>query len=85
MTICLYGSPISTFARKVAIGLDLKGLQYDLVDALVPERREELRKLPGHEESATQQVGPTIGAAVFEKTRVLRRRVAFQDWSGNDA
>jgi hypothetical protein len=25
MTICLYGSPISTFARKVAIGLDLKG------------------------------------------------------------
>ena len=45
MTICLYGSQISTFARKVAIGLDLKGLQYDLVDALIPERREELRKL----------------------------------------
>ena len=34
MTICLYGSPISTFARKVAIGLELKGLPYDLVDAL---------------------------------------------------
>jgi len=45
MTICLYGSPISTFARKVAIGLDLKGLPYDLVDALTPDRREELRKL----------------------------------------
>lgn len=45
MTICLYGSPISTFARKVAIGLDLKELQYDLVDALTPDRREELRKL----------------------------------------
>ena len=45
MTICLYGSQISTFARKVAIGLDLKGLQYDFVDALTPERREELRKL----------------------------------------
>lgn len=45
MTICLYGSPISTFARKVAIGLDLKGLQYDSVDVLIPERREELRKL----------------------------------------
>jgi glutathione S-transferase len=45
MTICLYGSPISTFARKVAIGLDLKGLSYDLVDALTPDRREELRKL----------------------------------------
>ena len=45
MTICLYGSPISTFARKVAIGLELKGLPYDLVDALTPDRREELRKL----------------------------------------
>lgn len=45
MTICLYGSPISTFARKVAIGLDLKGLPYELVDALTPDRREELRKL----------------------------------------
>jgi glutathione S-transferase len=45
MTICLYGSPISTFARKVAIGLELKGLPYDLVDALTPDRREELRRL----------------------------------------
>ncbi len=45
MTICLYGSPISTFARKVAIGLELKALPYDLVDALTPDRREELRKL----------------------------------------
>jgi glutathione S-transferase len=45
MTICLYGSPISTFARKVAIGLELKGLSYDLVDALTPDRREQLRKL----------------------------------------
>jgi hypothetical protein len=45
MTICLYGSPISTFARKVAIGLELKGLPYNLVDALTPDRREDLRKL----------------------------------------
>jgi glutathione S-transferase len=45
MAICLYGSPISTFARKVAIGLELKGLSYDLVDALTPDRREELRTL----------------------------------------
>ncbi len=45
MTICLYGSPISTFARKVAVGLELKGLTYDFVDALTPDRREELRKL----------------------------------------
>ena len=45
MTIVLYGSPISTFARKVAIGLELKGLAHELVDALTPDRREELRKL----------------------------------------
>ena len=45
MAIILYGSPISTFARKVAIGLELKGLPYELVDALTPDRREELRKL----------------------------------------
>lgn len=45
MTICLYGSPISTFARKVAIGLELKGLPYNLVDALTPDRREQLRRL----------------------------------------
>jgi glutathione S-transferase len=45
MAICLFGSPISTFARKVAIGLELKGLPYDPVDALTPDRREKLRKL----------------------------------------
>jgi glutathione S-transferase len=45
MAIILYGSPISTFARKVATGLDLKGLQYELIDALTPDRREELRDL----------------------------------------
>lgn len=45
MTICLYGSLISTFARKVAVGLELKGLNYDFVDALTPDRREDLRKL----------------------------------------
>jgi glutathione S-transferase len=45
MATVLYGSPISTFARKVAIGLELKGLTYELVDALTPDRREELRTL----------------------------------------
>ena len=45
MAICLYGSPISTFARKVAIGLELKQLDYDLVDALTPDRREQLRQM----------------------------------------
>jgi glutathione S-transferase len=45
MAIVLYGSPISTFARKVAIGLELKALTYELVDALTPDRREELRTL----------------------------------------
>lgn len=45
MAIVLYGSPISTFARKVAIGLELKGLTYELVDGLTPDRRDELRTL----------------------------------------
>ena len=45
MTICLYGSPISTFARKVAVGLELKGLPYEMIDALTPDKREELRRL----------------------------------------
>ena len=45
MAITLYGSPISTFARKVTIGLELKGVAYALVDALTPDRREELRSL----------------------------------------
>ena len=45
MALCLYGSPISTFARKVAIGLDLKGLTYEFADALTPDRRDELRAL----------------------------------------
>lgn len=45
MTIRLYGSPFSTFARKVALALELKGLAYEAIDALTPERRAELRRL----------------------------------------
>ena len=44
MTITLYGSQISTFARKVAVALDLKGLPYDYVDALTPQMRDKLRE-----------------------------------------
>lgn len=43
MTIKLYGSQISTFARKVAVALDLKGLPFEHVDALTPQMRETLR------------------------------------------
>jgi hypothetical protein len=43
MTICLYGSPISTFARKVAVGLELKGLNYDFVDAFARNMTSGLR------------------------------------------
>jgi glutathione S-transferase len=43
MTITLYGSQISTFARKIAVALDLKGLPYDYVDALTRQMRDKLR------------------------------------------
>jgi glutathione S-transferase len=43
MSITLYGSQISTFARKVAVALDLKGLVYEHVDALTAPMKEQLR------------------------------------------
>src|SRR5436190_770964 len=45
MAIKLYGSWISTFARKVALGLELKGLTYEPIDALTPEMRDELLRV----------------------------------------
>jgi glutathione S-transferase len=45
MTLCLYTSWFSTFARKAALGLELKGLSYEAVDALAREFRPELLKL----------------------------------------
>ena len=45
MTIRLYSSWFSPFARKVAIGLELKGLPYEPVDALAREFRAELIRL----------------------------------------
>ena len=44
MTITLYGSQISTFARKVAVALDLKQLTFEHVDALTPQMRDMLRE-----------------------------------------
>jgi glutathione S-transferase len=44
MNITLYGSQISTFARKVAIALDLKQLSFAHVDALTPQMRDRLRE-----------------------------------------
>jgi glutathione S-transferase len=44
MTITLYGSQISTFARKVAVALDLKELTFVHVDALTPQMRDKLRE-----------------------------------------
>src|SRR5215471_4854056 len=43
MTIKLYGSQISTFARKIVIALDLKQLPFEHIDALTPEMRQTLR------------------------------------------
>ena len=45
MTIRLYGSWFSPFARKVALALELKSLPYDYVDGLVAENRAEVYKL----------------------------------------
>ncbi len=45
MAIRLYGSWFSTFARKVALGLELKELAYEPVDALTREFRPELLRL----------------------------------------
>jgi glutathione S-transferase len=44
MAIKLFGSQISTFARKVAVALDLKELPYELIDALTPQMRGTLRR-----------------------------------------
>jgi glutathione S-transferase len=44
MNITLYGSQISTFARKIAIALDLKQLPFEHVDALTPQMRDRLRE-----------------------------------------
>jgi glutathione S-transferase len=43
MTRILYTSWFSTFARKVALGLELKGLAYEPVDALTREFRPQLQ------------------------------------------
>jgi glutathione S-transferase len=45
MTIRLYGSWLSPFARKVALALELKALPYDYVDGLLAENRAELHTL----------------------------------------
>jgi glutathione S-transferase len=45
MSLRLYASWFSTFARKVALGLELKALQYEPVDALTRDFRPELKRL----------------------------------------
>lgn len=45
MAIKLYGSWFSTFARKVALGLELKGLAYEPIDALTRDFHDELVKV----------------------------------------
>ena len=45
MTIRLYGSWFSTFARKVAIALELKQLPYEHIDGLTREFHSQLKEL----------------------------------------
>lgn len=46
----LFGSPFSPFARKVALVLDHKGLNYEYIDGGAPAAREELSKLNARRE-----------------------------------
>jgi len=50
MARTLYGSWYSTFARKVALAMELKGLTYDPVEALAPAFRQELRRVNPRDE-----------------------------------
>jgi glutathione S-transferase len=45
MTIRLFGSWFSPFARKVALALELKGIAYEPVDALARDAQAELKRL----------------------------------------
>jgi glutathione S-transferase len=45
MALTLYTSWFSTFARKAALGLELKGLRYEAIDALTREFRSELKRV----------------------------------------
>jgi glutathione S-transferase len=45
MARVLYTSWFSTFARKAALGLELKGLAYEAVDALAQDFRDELKRV----------------------------------------
>jgi glutathione S-transferase len=45
MSLILYTSWFSTFARKVALGLELKGLAYQAIDALARDFRPELQRV----------------------------------------
>jgi glutathione S-transferase len=45
MTLRLYTSWFSPFARKTALGLELKGLPYEAVDALTREFQSELKRV----------------------------------------
>ena len=57
MTIRLYGSWFSPFARKVALALELKGLAYEAVDALTREAHAELKRVNARAEVPVLQDG----------------------------
>src|SRR5918997_2740560 len=60
MTIRLYGSWFSPFARKVALALELKGLAYEAVDALDRDAHAEPKRLNPRAEVPVLQDGNLV-------------------------
>ena len=73
MTRVLYTSWISTFARKAALGLELKGLAYEAVDALERDFRDELVRLNPRAEVPVLRDGDIV---VVNSSDILQ----YLDW-----
>lgn len=73
MSRVLYTSWISTFARKVALALELKGLAYDAVDALQREFRHELQRINPRSEVPVLRDGDLV---VVNSSDILQ----YLDW-----
>src|SRR5690349_20663567 len=74
MSLVLYTSWISTFARKTALGLELKGLQYAAVDALDRQFRAELTRVNPRREVPVLLDGDLVIVNSSDILQYLERR-----------